>query len=111
MPTNTDLDYRTAEALSNRGTLATGQVSVGSAGTAEALATDQPVPDGTPVAIRANSDNATPVYIGDSSVTASIGIELTAGDGITLNINDVSEIYVDADTSGDGVSWIVEVDN
>lgn len=89
----------------------TGQDTVTTAGNAVQLngGTSISVPDGASVAVRANSDNTGTVYIGDSTVSASTGFEKTPGDGVSINVEDVSSIYVDADNSGDGVSWLVEV--
>jgi len=108
---NEDTLRRVDQQLSNRDSVETGQVTVGTAGTAEPLSdTSIAIPDGTPVAVRADGDNSTPVYLGDSTVTTTDGVELTAGDGVNINVTDVSKLYVDAETAGDGVSWIVEVD-
>lgn len=112
MPENNDLLYQAATNQGNWPNLETGQDTVTTAGTAVPLNGGESltVPDGASLAIRANSDNSNTVYIGDSSVDSSTGLEKTPGDGVSLNVTDVSTVYVDADGAGDGVSWIVEVD-
>lgn len=90
----------------------TDQQNVSTAGTAEALngGTSLSIPDGASLAITALPDNTDNIYVGDDSVSATTGDVLTAGASIELNVGDVSTVHIDADTAGDGVSWIVEVD-
>jgi hypothetical protein len=83
--------------------------TVASAGTAEALSS-------TPVAalavqVQALSGNTGAVYVGDSDVASSRpGVSLSAGQVWSYsgegNLFDLSEIYVDVETSGEGVSVI-----
>lgn len=76
---------------------------------------------GHPVAISANhaskkvivtalSANATEVYVGGSDVSAVGGSEngvlLNPTGSATFEIDNVSKVYIDAVTSGDGVSFI-----
>lgn len=120
MTTNDDLEYRQATAAEateaaqgNWPDIETGQDTVTTAGTAVQLngGTSLPIPDGASVAVRANSDNTGPVYVGDSTVDAATGFEKTPGDGVAVNVTDVNAIWIDADNAGDGVTWLVEVDN
>lgn len=92
------------------GTVATGQQSVSSPGTAEALNDGTPlrVPNNASVAVRANSDNDGTVYLGDETVDSATGGILAAGESLTLAVDNVATLYIDADTAEDGVSWIVE---
>jgi len=94
--------------------LSYGSDTVSSSGTAEALngGTSLTVPKGASVRIVALSGNAGTVYVGDSDVTTSNGYPLSAGKKIPdgIKIDDVSKIFVDVDTGGDGVKWIVEQD-
>lgn len=99
-------------ALSNQSNLAFGQHTTATSGTAEALngGTSQSVPDGMAVAVSPLSSNSGNVYVGDSTVGTGDGYELEPSDaGVSLNVNDVANVYVDVDTGGEGVSWIVEV--
>lgn len=97
--------------LGNWPGVVTGQQSLDAADTAEALndGTPQAVPDGATVAVRAQ-DNTGSVFIGDSSVTGSTGFELASGEGVSLNVQDVSTLHIVAPNAGDGVTWIVEVE-
>lgn len=95
----------------NESGIAHGQTSVTSNGTAEQLngGSSQSVPDGQAVAITAGSDNTGNIYIGDSTVNDTNGFILGPSAGVTLQTDDVTNIYVDSDDNGDSVSWIVEI--
>jgi hypothetical protein len=84
-------------------TVGNGQKTVASAGTAEVLATNTTIKSVTIKALLANTNN---VYVGDSSVDSSNGFELDAGESISLDINNLADIYIDVDTNGEGVSYI-----
>ena len=80
-------------------------VTVTSAGTRVQLTSSNIL---TPsVCIEAKSTNAGKVYVGDSNVTSSLGIELQAGQSICFDggrvpgfdMIDLSTIYLDASTS------------
>lgn len=92
----------------NRRTLATNQKNVTSAGTAEALQS-QDVPAGYAVVVRAKEGNSGNIYVGNSGVSSSNGDILNPGGVVELFVDDVSDIYIDADNDGEGVSWVVEV--
>jgi hypothetical protein len=85
-----------------------GRKVVAAAGTAERLvATNTPCKKVTIMALIANTDY---VVVGDSTVVASAatrrGIPLGAGTSITLDIEDLYAVYLDAVVSGEGVSFI-----
>jgi len=90
-----------------------GSKDVSAAGTAEAL-TASPV-RAVWVTVQAKTDNTGYVYVGASTVSGSRGVQLAAGDSITFPVvekrytYDLSTIYVDAATNGDGVVWVAEV--
>lgn len=84
-------------------TIYNGKKTVTTAGTAEALADSTPVKS---VVIKALYSNTGKVYVGDSSVSSSNGFELEAGDAIAIEIDNLNKIYIDADNSGEGVSYI-----
>lgn len=111
MPTNTDLQYRLVESQGNWANLEHGQDTVAAAGTAEALngGASLSVPDGATVEVAALPGNAGNVYVGDADVSAANGRVLSAGDPpARLNVTDVASVYVDVDTAGEGVSWVME---
>lgn len=66
------------------------------------------------VTVKAVGANTGKVYVGLSTVTAGIaapttdGFELSAGDSVTLEIDDPSKIYVISTSTGQAVTWIAD---
>lgn len=91
-------------------TIHNGQDSVTTAGTAVQLngGTSISVPNGSTVAVRADGANTGNIYVGDADVSSSNGFILGAGESVSMPIDDVSKIHIDADNNTEGVSWIVE---
>ena len=85
-----------------------GRKVVTTAGTAERLVSSETAC--RKVTIMAELDNTGYVVVGDSTVVASLstrrGIPLGAGTSITLDVENLYPIYLDAETSGDGVTYI-----
>jgi hypothetical protein len=88
-------------------TLTNGRKTVTSAGTAEAL-----VGSATPckwVSVSAFGGNTAQVQVGGSGVLASSGAStgrpLFAGDSVTIPVDDVHKVFVDARVSGEGVAF------
>lgn len=75
----------------------------GTHGTPTALAGSTPCDS---VVVRALPGNSGIVYLGDAAVTTANGYELSPGDALALDVNDVDGIFFDVDTTGDGVSWL-----
>lgn len=85
-------------------TFTTGQQTVTTAGTAEALASSATVNTG--VLIKALPGNGSAiVYIGTSTVDSTNGVALSSGDSWYVEVDDISKVYVDSDTDGAGVSF------
>jgi len=88
-----------------------GQTTVTTAGTRARLATGQNT-SVLSVTIKALSTNTGIVYVGDHTVSSSVGFELNARDTVTLETSDsdhainLTNIYLDASVSGEGVSFI-----
>jgi hypothetical protein len=85
-------------------TVYSGQKTVSSAGTAEALASSQELVSG--VTIKALAGNGGDCYVGGSSVDSSTGFVLDAGEQIFIEIDDLAAVYLDVDSDGEGVSYI-----
>jgi len=94
-----------------------GQKTVTAAGTVEALATGKPNEIRVKtVTIRAHVGNGGDVYVGDETVSSSVGYILSAGEVVTLEVDaeewkqglsiNLSKIILDVGTSGEGVSYI-----
>ena len=84
-----------------------GQKTVTTAGTAEALGSQ--VING-PLLIKALLANTNNAYVGNDGagdVTSSNGLELDAGAAVVFEfVGNLAHIIVDVDTDGEGVSWI-----
>lgn len=81
-----------------------GVKAVALAGTAESLGVSTALY--SDLHIKALSTNTGTVFVGDSSVTSATGYPLSSGDEIVLRISDLSAVYVDVDTDGEGVAYI-----
>jgi len=61
------------------------------------------------VIITAQTDNTGLVAVGGSGVDATVltgtGVALWAGDSVTLLVDDLADVYIDATVSGDGVRY------
>jgi len=85
-------------------TIVSGQKPVTAAGTAEALGTATQLVSG--VTVKALTDNSGYVYVGNSDVSATAGIELKAGESVFVECNNLATIYVDSAVNGEGVGYI-----
>jgi len=84
-----------------------GKTTVTTAGTAVVLG--NMVVDG-PLMVKALLGNTNNIHVGGSDVdkTANNGLELDAGEVIIFNyIGDLNNIWIDADTNGEGVTWLL----
>ena len=89
------------------GSLISGYQAVASAGTAEALAADNGRRYKT-FTIVAETDNSGRIFVGGSDVDSSTNSGLAAGAVLSLVSSHgwlLSEIYIDAGTSGDGADF------
>lgn len=98
-------------AYENPGTsLVCGRKTVSTGGTAEALASATTVRE---VIITAETDNTGYVVVGPSTVVASLatrkGTPLAAGSSMTLEIDNLSKVYLDVTVNGDGVTYLAVV--
>lgn len=88
--------------------MATGRKVVASAGTAEALAaSDTRI---FRLTVQAETDNTNNVAVGDSNVVAAAGSErgavLSPGSSVDIYDANLANVYVDAVTDGEGVTFI-----
>lgn len=64
------------------------------------------------ITFRGRVGNTGNVYVGDSTVAAAVGFELTPGDAVMYTFRlgssaPISDFWVDAASSGDDVDWAV----
>lgn len=83
-----------------------GRETVDSAGTAQAIASSTAA---KVVIITAETDNTGVIVVGGSTVVASLstrrGTPLLAGDSVTLEIDNLADVYIDSTVTGDGVTF------
>jgi hypothetical protein len=90
-------------AASNSPTLLSGEKTVTTSGTAEAIAAANVV---EALTIIAKAGNTGQVYVGGSDVTTSTNDGLDAGDVLEIpGPLDLADIYIDVDTNGEGVDF------
>lgn len=61
------------------------------------------------VAIIALSTNTGIIYLGNSAVTNGNGLQLTAGQPVSLAVTSLGAIWIDCSVNGDGVTYIAVV--
>lgn len=93
----------TEDTLAAQPDFAHGQTTVGTIET-QLIAISTPCKKG--VLVKALSTNTGVVYIGKTGVATTSGYELTAGEAVTIEIDDVNKVFGIADTTGQKVSWI-----
>lgn len=60
--------------------------------------------------VKALAANTGKIYVGsNSSVTTSNGFELNAQESVSLDVDNVQDVYIDAGVNGEGVSWIAVI--
>ena len=96
----------------NREFFLTGQRTVDTAGTAVQLTTSSiTVPGGFQLTVIAKPGNSGTIYFGNSKGDAEGAMKfdgLSAGLAHSFRVKNVNLVWVNGDTDGDGVSWIVE---
>lgn len=97
--------------VANRAAFATGQQDVASAGTAEQVASDVAVPDGFAVVVKGKSSNTGDIMVGNSQANAedsTVAFLLSADQSLSLKVDNVNRIWIDAENDGEGVEYVVE---
>lgn len=97
------INAATEESVSVPGSIGTGNKDVSSAGTAVQLAATATACK--KVYVTGKAANTGKIYYGGASVDSSNGAFLYAGQTVEIIINDVSKIYIDADTNSEGVQY------
>lgn len=58
------------------------------------------------VLVKALSTNTDKVYVGKSGVTTANGYELTLGETVTIEVDDVNKVYAIAASGTQKVAWV-----
>tara|TARA_R100001480_G_scaffold152935_1_gene155511 strand:+ start:891 stop:1202 length:312 start_codon:yes stop_codon:yes gene_type:complete len=59
------------------------------------------------IAVKALTANTDSVWVGIGSATTGTGTELNPGEGVTINIDSLTKVYVISDTAAQKVSYIL----
>jgi hypothetical protein len=87
-------------------TVLNGLVTTGTAGTAVALGTSTAI---KAVGIRALATNTGLVYVGDSSVSSANGYQLSAGESVSLAVDNLASVYINPAVDSESASYIALV--
>jgi len=91
----------------NQTTLAAGQKAVPT-GTAEAIASSTAVPNGYAVVVKALAANTATVLVGPSGVETGTGFELSAGESVSVYVDNLADLYVISGSASQKVCYLVE---
>lgn len=83
-------------------TIRNGQQTVATPGTAVQIGLGTCIS----VDVIAFEGNAGTIWIGNSGVAAGNGRPLYAGGSVSIDVDDLAKVYIDADNAGDGVGWM-----
>lgn len=83
--------------------ITSGQVSVTTPGTRVALGSSTSI---VFIIVTANRTNTGNIYIGDVTVDSSNGSKMERGSNKFFPIDDLSKVYIDADTASEGISYL-----
>jgi hypothetical protein len=86
--------------------LGNGKTTVTTAGTAVQLASSTTIGS---VTVRALASNTGKIYVGSSSVSSANGFQLSPQETVSVDINNLNKVWLDADTNGEGVTYIYAV--
>jgi len=81
-----------------------GQETVDAAGTAQVIGASATLVSG--VTVKALAGNSGIVYVGNSAVDSTNGFELSASEAVFIETDDVANVWVDAATNDDGISYV-----
>jgi len=95
----------------NKRTFVTFRKAITTAGTAEQLHSDLPIPDGFQLVIKALDGNSGNIEIAptEQQANGSDVFVLDASQSIGLYLQNANAVWMDTDSSGDGVVCIVEM--
>ena len=89
------------------GGIESGHKTVTTAGTAVSLGASIAIHKVIITPLKGNSAKGlNKIFVGDSSVDSSNGYEMITGEIIEVNVDTLSDIMIDAEQNGDGVSYL-----
>lgn len=100
------IDDKTPSQVAGSDTPVSGQKTVTTAGTAVAVGGDVAVKG---LIVIADPDNGGNIYVGPATVDSATGCKLPPGGVLPLGNVNLSEIFLDADYDGEGISYYYTV--
>lgn len=91
--------------LSYYSNLKEGEKDVSVAGTPEKLVAS--ATERRCVIVKAKKANTGLIYVGSSTMSGGVGLELDSGEHTILLVDDASKIFIDAEVSGEGVTYLM----
>lgn len=79
-----------------------GRATVVSAGTRVPLSSSTAIAS---VTVRALASNTGLIYVGNSAVSSANGFQLSASETVSMDIDNLSKVFIDSAVSGGGVSY------
>lgn len=83
--------------------LGNGKQTVTTSGTRVQLASSTTT---TTITVRALVGNTGIIYVGNSAVTASNGFQLSASESVSIDLDNLSKVWIDSSVNGEGVTYI-----
>lgn len=105
-PTTHRILVDASASIAGHSTIGDGSKDVTTAGTRVALSATSVACK--KVHIQAKNTNTGSIYVGGSTIAAGRGIELLTFASITLEVSDLSLIYIDSSVNGEGVTFLYE---
>lgn len=84
-------------------TVVNGQTNVTTAGTQVALAGSTAIKS---VTVKAKHANTGWIYVGDLNVDSTTGFVLDAGETISLDVDNLADVFIDSSVNAEGVSYL-----
>jgi hypothetical protein len=84
-------------------TIYSGKTAVTTAGTRVVLTSSQAIQS---VTIKALSTNTGIIYVGNSSVASTNGLQLLAGESVSMDIANLTTVNIDSSVNGEGVTYV-----
>lgn len=83
--------------------LGNGKTTVTTAGTRVQLGSSTSTGSITVKALAANTGT---IYVGNTTVSSSNGFQLSAGDTVSMDLDNLSKVWIDSSVNGEGVSFV-----
>ena len=97
---------KTESSITALSSVGSGKTTVTTAGTQVVLSSSTATAS---VTIKALATNTGYIYVGASTVSSTDGFQLQAGEVVSMDVDNLSDIWIDSSVNGEGVSYIYAV--